>query len=155
MQRDPRSRMTISIEQAQTAADIELCYDVMRQLRPHLSLEEFVSQVQRQIRESNFRLIYLRDADNVLAVAGIRIAEWLARGRSLEIEDLVTAEEGRSKGYGSILFDQIVDLAKREDCNEVRLVSHVSRYDTHRFYLRKRMKIDAHFFSMSLNENDE
>lgn len=144
--------MNLSILFAETDIDIDRCYEVMRELRPHLSREEFMSQVQRQMRDSGFRLLYCSDSLGIQAVAGIRVAEWLARGKSLEIEDLVTTEYSRSKGYGSQLFDRIVEIAKDEDCTEVRLVSHVTRFDAHRFYLRKGMKIDAHFFSMSIAE---
>jgi hypothetical protein len=34
----------------------------------------------------------------------------------------------------------------------VRLVSHVTRFRAHQFYLKKGMILDAHFFSMSLNQ---
>jgi hypothetical protein len=32
----------------------------------------------------------------------------------------------------------------------VRLVSRVSRLDAHRFYLRKGMSLEAHYFSMNV-----
>ena len=107
-------------------------------------------QVRRQMAASGFRLVYLTDEAEVKAVGGIRVAEWLARGTSLEIEDLVATEHDRSKGYGGKLFDWIVEHAKANGCKEVRLVSHVTRYRAHRFYLNKGMIIDAHFFSMPL-----
>jgi hypothetical protein len=39
----------------------------------------------------------------------------------------VTADGERSKGYGGLLFDWIMDLAAREGCLQVRLVSNVRR----------------------------
>lgn len=75
----------------------------------------------------------------------IRIAE-----TDEEIEDLVAAASDRSKGFGGALFDWIVEYACKENCKEIRLVSHVTRYQAHRFYLNKGMIIDAHFFSMPL-----
>lgn len=144
--------MNISIVCAETDTDIDSCYDVMRELRPHLSREDFLSQVRRQMNDSSYRLLYLSDERGIQAVAGIRVAEWLARGKSCEIEDLVTTTVSRSKGYGSQLFDRISEIAENESCTEIRLVSHVTRFDAHRFYLRKGMRIDAHFFSMSLTK---
>ena len=140
----------IEIRLAATDAEIEACYPVMSELRPHIGRDDFLPQVRRQMAASGFRLVYLTEDAKVKAVGGIRIAEWLARGRSLEIEDLVATESDRSKGYGGQLFDWIADLARAEGCNEVRLVSHVTRYRAHRFYLNKGMIIDAHFFSMLL-----
>lgn len=135
---------------AETDQEIENCYDVMAELRPHISRDDFLPQVRRQMLASGFRLLFLSDNEKVKAVAGLRIAEWLARGKSLEIEDLVTTSADRSSGYGSRIFDRIVEIAKDEGCTEIRLVSHVTRFDAHRFYLRKGMRIDAHFFSMPL-----
>jgi GNAT superfamily N-acetyltransferase len=130
--------------------EIKNCYAVMSQLRPHLSLEDFVGQVKRQMTNSNFRLVYLEENAEIKAVGGIRFGEWLSGGKYLEIEDLVATETERSKGYGGELFVWIIDYAKRENCHQVKLVSHVKRFDAHRFYLNKRMIIEAHYFSLQL-----
>ncbi|CAN5581965.1 GNAT family N-acetyltransferase [soil metagenome] len=135
------------IKTVETENEIKDCYTVMSELRPHLSLENFVMQVKRQIESSGFQLVYLFDSE-IKAVAGIRIAEWLAGGKSLEIEDLVSKESERSKGYGGELFDWIVEYAKRENCDQIKLVSHVTRFGAHKFYLNKGMNIEAHYFSL-------
>lgn len=137
------------IKIAETKDEIRNCYEVMSELRPHLPEEEFTAQVLRQTENSNFRLVYLTDSE-IKAVGGIRIAEWLAGGKNLEIEDLVSKTGERSKGYGGELFDWIVRYAKQENCREIKLVSHVKRYGAHRFYLNKRMNIIAHYFSLEL-----
>ena len=135
------------IKIAETESEIENCYAVMKDLRPHLTAENFIAQVKRQIKNSNFRLAYLSDAE-VKAVAGIRIAEWLAGGKCLEIEDLAAKDGERSKGYGGELFDWILNYAKNEDCDQIKLVSHVTRYGAHKCYLNKGMNIEAHYFSL-------
>lgn len=140
--------MTI-IKIAETENEIRNCYAVMSELRPHLSLENFVAQVKRQMKHSNFRLVYLAEPE-VKAAGGIRVAEWLAGGRCLEIEDLVSKAGERSKGCGGKLFDWIVNYAKSENCNQLKLVSRVERFGAHRFYLNKRMNIEAHYFSLAL-----
>lgn len=140
----------MKIKIANTDSEIHRCYPVMAQLRPHLGPDEFLVQVKRQGEDEGFRLVYLAEAEDVLAVGGIRIGEWLAGGKYLEIEDLVTAETARSSGHGGRLFDWIVDYARAEGCDQLRLVSAVTRHDAHRFYLNKRMKILAYYFSMDL-----
>jgi GNAT superfamily N-acetyltransferase len=138
------------IKIAETDDEIRKCYAVMAQLRPHFqTADEFLIQVRRQMAESNFRLVYLEDAE-VKAVGGIRVAEWLAGGKYLEIEDLVAEENERSKGFGGELFDWIVEYARRENCNQIKLVSSVKRYGAHKFYLNKRMIIEAHYFSLEI-----
>ncbi len=138
------------IKIAETDEEVRKCFLVMAELRPHFTSEdEFYNQVKRQMTQSNFRLVYLEEND-VKAVGGIRIAEWLGGGKYLEIEDLVVLENERSKGFGGKIFDWIVDYAKRENCNQIKLVSHVKRFAAHKFYLNKGMIIEAHYFSMSL-----
>jgi GNAT superfamily N-acetyltransferase len=134
---------------ARTPEEIDACYPVMSQLRPKLRREDFVKRVGELAAATGLTLAYLEDA-GVQAVAGYRISDWLAGGRYLEIEDLVTADGARSRGYGSALFDWIVDLAAREGCLQVRLVSHLRRVDAHRFYLRKGMMQEAYYFSMNV-----
>ena len=58
------------------------------------------------------------------------------------------AKNDRSKGYGGKLFEWIVDYAKRENCEQIKLVSHVKRFAAHKFYLNKGMIIEAHYFSL-------
>jgi len=127
------------------------CYPVMAELRPHIAPDEFLPMVKRLTEIAGFQLAYVTDGE-IKAVAGFRISEWLAGGKYLEIEDLVAKSGERSKGYGGQLFDWLVEHAQASNCQQVRLVSRVSRAAAHRFYLRKGMKLEAHYFSLALNE---
>lgn len=138
------------IKIAGTDKEIEDCFAVMTELRPHIAHADFVPTVKRLMAQTNFRMVYLEDEGVVKAVGGFRIAEWLAGGKYLEIEDLATRDGERSRGCGGKLFDWLVAHAKKNGCDQLRLVSHVRRFGAHRFYLGKRMIIEAHYFSMSL-----
>ena len=140
-----KTRITI----ARKDQEISDCYAVMAELRPHITEDQFVPKVKKLAEIIGFKLAYLTDGE-IKAVAGFRISEWLARGKYLEIEDLVAKNGERSKGYGGRLFDWLVKYAREHECDQVRLVSHVQRFDAHRFYLNRRMIIEAHYFSMSL-----
>jgi GNAT superfamily N-acetyltransferase len=135
---------------AETDREIEDCYGVMAELRPGIAAHEFLPRVKKLSAKTGFQLVYLKDAEDVKAVGGFRISEWLAGGKYLEIEDLAAKDGERSKGYGGRVFDWLVEFAVREHCDHLRLVSHVKRFAAHRFYLRKGMIIEAHYFSMSL-----
>ncbi len=134
---------------AQNDQQILDCYPVMAELRPHIQPGEFLPMVKRLTKIAGFQLAYLTDSE-IKAVAGFRISEWLAGGKYLEIEDLVAKSTDRSKGYGGELFDWLVKHARENNCRQVRLVSRVSRLDAHRFYLKKGMHLEAHYFSMNL-----
>ncbi len=141
--------MNSNITIAQGEQEISDCYLVMAELRPHIRPDEFLPMVKRLTKIAGFQLAYLTDGE-IKAVAGFRISEWLAGGKYLDIEDLVAKSGERSKGYGGELFDWLVEHARDNNCLQVRLVSRVNRLDAHRFYLRKGMNLEAHYFSMSL-----
>ena len=130
--------------------EIKSCYKVMAELRPHVGPEEFLLRVRRQQENADYHLAYVADGD-VKAVAGFRISECLAWGKFLYVDDLVTVPGDRSRGYGGILFDWLVAYAKEAGCDEFHLDSGVQRFAAHRFYLSKRMSIEAHHFGLKLD----
>jgi len=134
---------------ATTDSEISRCFPAVQLLRPHLESTEFVARVRRQ-RPEGYRLVYLEDGGEIRSVAGFRIQETLAWGRILYVDDLVTADADRSRGYGGQLFDWLVDHARASGCEQLHLDSGVQRYAAHRFYLRKRMEISSHHFSLKL-----
>jgi GNAT superfamily N-acetyltransferase len=139
----------VFIGRALHAEQIANCFAVLAELRPQLDAGSFVSTIQHLMAVSQFELAYLDDG-GIKAVAGYRISEWLHAGKYLEIEDLVTASSARSKGYGGALFDWLSAEAANRGCRQLRLLSGVKRTDAHRFYLRKGMAIEAHYFSIDV-----
>jgi len=133
-----------------TRDGIVATWPVMRQLRPHLAVDEYVALVERLQEEHGFRLAQMRVDGDIVAVAGLRFGEWLPRGRYLEIEDFVTSDSCRSQGHGSAFFDWIADYGRAAGCCHLRLVSAVHREAAHRFYRRKGMHLEACYFSLDL-----
>lgn len=145
----PGRRKAVDLKLGATDADIAACFRVMNQLRPHLRAEDFVARVRRQMMDG-YRLLAASGEGRVLAVAGFRLLETLAWGRSLYVDDLVTDSEERSKGYGQTLMHWLIQHAIAQGCEELHLDSGVQRFDAHRFYLALRMKISSHHFSIDL-----
>lgn len=135
---------------ASTPEDILKCFNVMKQLRPHLSREQFVESVLRMAKNHGYLLVYLEQEGDAVCVAGLRMAEWLHTGKYLEIEDFVTREGYRSHGIGGNLFTEIIQFARESNCNQVRLVSGVKREKAHQFYLANGMVYEAKYFSIHL-----
>jgi GNAT superfamily N-acetyltransferase len=143
----------MNVRIAETDEEIAACYPIMSELRPHLSPDTFVPLVRRLGKATGFGLAYLSEAEQIRAAAGYRISEWLAGGKYLEIEDLVSKVSDRSKGYGGALLDWLISLAAQHGCRQVRLVSNVRRANAHRFYLRKGMSKEAYYFSIDVNKD--
>jgi|SRR5882724_8771743 len=134
---------------AESDADILDSWPVMAQLRPHLEEKDFVSIVRKQFGEG-YRLAFIRPKRRVEAVAGFRLLQSLAWGKFCYVDDLVTDEQARSQGLGAELMNWLCEYARSEGCNRLELDSGVQRHAAHRFYLRHRMMISCHHFSLEL-----
>jgi GNAT superfamily N-acetyltransferase len=126
------------------------CFIVMQELRSNLELNTFITQVRRQQQQYNYQLTYLQIDDSIQAVAGFRISESLAWGKFLYVDDLVTRSIARSQGYGTELFNWLVNYATDRDCQQLTLDSGVQRFAAHRFYLQHQMAITSHHFTLNL-----
>ncbi len=134
---------------AESDAEIDRCYAVMAELRPHVPHSTFGSQVRRQM-QAGFRLAWAEDQGNVVAVAGFRVSDSLFHGKFMYVDDLVTTESSRSQGHGKRLFNWLVNHAREHGCKHLELDSGVQRFEAHRFYLREGMQIRSHHFSLEL-----
>jgi GNAT superfamily N-acetyltransferase len=141
----------MKIALAETDAQIAACFDVMQQLRPHLVRDEFVPLIRSMMASDGYKLAFLDDG-GVRAVAGFRIMHMLHAGKELYVDDLVSDEKARSKGYGRKLLRWLIARAKREKCLLFELDSGTHRVDAHRFYLRERMIIQAFHFRIDLRK---
>ncbi|GAB4148591.1 MAG: GNAT family N-acetyltransferase [Cyanobacteria bacterium J069] len=130
--------------------DLLQCFPVLLELRSHLLESEFVTQVRRQAQQG-YQVAYLSDNHAVQSVAGFRLMESLSAGKFVYVDDLITTHTARSQGYGEALFSWLVDYARDHGCQSVALDSGVQRFEAHRFYLRQRMAIVAHHFSLPLS----
>lgn len=137
------------IQIAQSSDDIARCFEVMHELRPHLTLESFLAQAKRQ-HAQDWHLAFLECEGIIRSVTGYRLMENLAWGHILYVDDLVTKSDDHGGGFGSALFDWLVEQAKQHGCDQLHLDSGVQRFGAHRFYLHKRMDITCHHFAMKL-----
>ena len=135
---------------AESEEDIARCFAVMAHLRPHVVEADFVPRVRAQ-QAQGFRLAYVEDAGVVVAVAGFRVMEMLASGRTMYVDDLVTDETRRSRGYGKTMLDWLQERARAEGCDTFSLDSGTHRHEAHAFYFRERMRVTSFHFAKKLN----
>ena len=142
----------MDIELATTAQQRKACIPVMRELRTHLDEQTLAVQIERQYNKG-YLLAYVRDGESVVAVAGFRKSENLAWGKFLYVDDLVTSEASRSKGYGQKLLSWMETYAAKEGCSQIHLDSGMQRESAHRFYQREGMIRAGYHFSKTLLPN--
>lgn len=111
---------TFQLSHIDTPQDGLACFDVMRELRPHLSsASAFAEQVRRQA-EQGYRLLAVWDGAQVAALAGYRLQENLLYGRFLYVDDLIAAANVRRCGLGGMLIDALRAEARRQACGVMR-----------------------------------
>ena len=134
---------------ANTDNEIISCFETMTELRPHLIKSDFHSTV-KEMENNGYKLLYLEEDSTVVAVAGFRIDVSLHMGKHLYIDDLITTEKARSKGYGETLMNWLRDLAKNEGCSYLHLDSGTHRGRAHKFYFEHGFTITSYHFSEQL-----
>ena len=125
------------------------------ELRPALGrAEALVRQVDERQRPGGYRLAgaFVPGDEDAAAVAGFRINEFLAWGRHLYVDDLVTAAAHRGQGLADRLFAWLEAEALRAGCTQLHLDSGVGedRQDAHRFYFRHGLRIASFHFAREL-----
>jgi len=139
----------MEIKIAKTDAEILKCFPVIFQLRPHLKKENFLSQIREQEKAGYF-LVFLKNDEKIISVAGCRILKNLAWGKFFFVDDLITDEKYRSQKFGQKLFDFLIELVREKNCRQFHLDSGVQRFSAHRFYLKNKMETSCHHFSLNL-----
>lgn len=136
---------------ATTDDDIASCYQAMSLLRSALQAESFVAQI-KTLQDEGYVLLSVSEGHKVVAAAGYRIFTMLYAGKLLYLDDLVTLESHRGKGYASALLHHIYDIALQQNCASVQLDSGHTRTDAHKLYFKENFLINAFHFSRQLRK---
>ena len=143
-------RLEIRQLAADDAEGLLAAWPVVAQLRPQLDAGSFVERALRQMQEG-YRVTVLRDDGVPRAYAGWRVMEFLAHGRHVYVDDLVTDESVRSRGYGKAMLDWLKAEAQRLGCSRLQLDSGTWRKDAHAFYLREGLRIESFHFGIAID----
>jgi len=136
---------------AETDEEIENCFEVMSQLRPHIDQADFLSMV-RLMESEGYRIAFLQEEGKVVAVAGYRILNNLHMGKHLYINDLVTSDDERSRGHGKRLIKWLRTQARSAGCGFIDLDSGTHRVRAHKFYYEQDFAIASFHFSEELGD---
>jgi GNAT superfamily N-acetyltransferase len=136
-------------QKASTDEEIQSCFSVMAELRPHLDRVEFVPLV-RAMEDEGFQLAFIKHDGEVVAAAGYRINTNLFMGKHLYVDDLVTSSAFRSQGFGEAMIIWLRDLAKSSGCRWFHLDSGTQRAGAHKFYFKQGFTIASYHFSEKL-----
>ncbi|MBO9681543.1 MAG: GNAT family N-acetyltransferase [Flavisolibacter sp.] len=139
----------MEIKQATEKEDFLKCWEVVRELRPHLDQEQYLTLILYMIDEG-YKMIYIEENGKGVAFCGYRLTTMLHRGRSIYIDDLCTLPEARGQGHAKALLDYVLEEARAEELQSIHLDSGHHRHDAHRLYLNFGFKITSHHFVIEM-----
>ena len=137
------------VQVANTEEKINMCWEVMHELRPHLAKDEFVDLI-KKLQSDKFTLIFIEENGIAISAAGFVEGVKLHRGKFIYIDDLSTMPANRGNGLGTTLLNWIFDYARKNNFEQVHLDSGVQRFDAHRLYLKYGFDITSHHFAVKL-----
>ncbi|MEA9393541.1 GNAT family N-acetyltransferase [Acerihabitans sp. TG2] len=141
---------TFQLRHIDSGRDFHACFNVMRELRPHLAdIDAFTAQARRQTTQG-YRLLAAWQDEQVKGLAGYRIQENLLYGRFLYVDDLVAASDARRHGVGGQLVDALREEAQRQRCVHVVLDTALGNALGQRFYFRQGLLARGMHFCQSL-----
>ena len=112
----------MEVRELRTNREIVEAFPLMAQLRDRIRMENFLSEVRRQMVEG-YRLYGGFDGGRLVSLAGVRRSHTLSRGEHLFVDDLVTLEEARGEGYGRQMIRWLADRARAEGLPRIYLDS--------------------------------
>ena len=102
--------------------EIADAFPLMSALRDRIRAETFVAEIRRQQQEG-YELIGGFDTGQLVTLAGIRRSHTLSRGEHLFVDDLVTDESSRGRGYGRETMAWLASMARTEHIPRIYLDS--------------------------------
>ena len=112
--------MTLTFTPVVSEEGLEAVYPLMRQLRDRITPETFAAEIRVQ-QAQGYEIVAGFVGGAPVVLAGIRRAHTLARGAHLFVDDLVTAESVRGRGYGRAMLKHVAALARAEGLPRVYL----------------------------------
>ncbi len=112
----------MEIRELRTDAEIATAFSLTAELRDRIREDTFLREVRRQQIEG-YRLYGGFDGDRLVCLAGVRRSHTLARGEHLFVDDLVTLEKERGKGWGAQMIAWLAERARAEGLPRIYLDS--------------------------------
>lgn len=115
-------------------SELEQVYPLMKELRPHITLQNFLDIYHQSHKTTGYEIAALKQDNQILAIMGYRILFDYVHGKHCYIDDLVSSEKQRSKGYGAKLLKFAEQFAQDNGCTGLRLCTGTENERGKKFY---------------------
>ncbi len=131
------------IREVSSSAELLVVFDLMKELRPHLTIESYVSLYHLARKADGYTLLGCFDGEVCVGLMGMRVLHDYVHASHLYIDDLVVSSSQRSKGIGARLLAHAEEYAKAKGLSGLRLCTGIENKDGMRFYDREGWKSRA------------
>lgn len=140
----------IKFVKIQNREELEKCFPVMKELRPHLSEQEYLEIYRHAHAMDGYEILALEYEGDIAALMGYRIVYDFVRGKHIYIDDLVSTEKLRSKGLGAYLLKHAETIAHDLGCKSLRLCTGVENDRGKKFYEQNKWMLRAYAFTKKI-----
>lgn len=130
--------------------DLERCYPVMKELRPHLTPQDFFSIYDQSHSADGYEIVAIEIQGEIKAVMGLRFLTDFVRGKHVYIDDLISSHSVRSMGLGAELLKFAESIAKENNCASLRLCTGIENERGMQFYEKNDWKKRAYAYTKKL-----
>ena len=137
----------MKIIMAGNAEDLRNSFQLLWELRPHLTWENFMLVYEEAHTKDQFELVGFYEDNILVGLIGFRFLTDFVRGRHLYIDDLVTRESKRSSGLGKVMLDYAIEFARTHNCpGGLRLCAGLDNHRGIKFYEKNGWNARAYAF---------
>ncbi len=145
-----KPQIQTEIRSLDSQLDLQAAFILLKELRPHIDETVFFDIYAKAHKADHYSLVGLYLSEKLIAVMGYRYLYDYVHGKHVYVDDLVTATEERSKGYGAQLLKFAENLALRNGCKQLRLCTGIENESGKKFYEKNGWKFRAIVYKKKL-----
>ena len=126
------------------------CYNLIMQLNPKLSREEYANLISEMIPNNYKQLIAIQN-DFIVGVCGFWINTKIYSGKYIELDNVVVNDKYRNQNFGEQMCLKVLEIAEKEACKVAMLDAYLENEAAHRFYERLVYRKKGFHFVKKLN----
>lgn len=140
----------MKVRKITTHADLEAVYPVIRELRTHLTFQDYISLIAEAKVRDEYELVAVFNGEQCIAAMGFRVLYDFVHGKHLYIDDLVVTESCRSQGVGVELLKYAERVGLEKKCKGLRLWTGSENVGGKKFYEREGWHLRAVVYKRTL-----
>lgn len=123
----------MEIRELTTKTEMLAQLNVLNEMYPSLSFEEYSNELDEMLPHRYGQVAVFENGE-CLGLTGYWLGSKLWCGKYMELDNVVVCAKHRSKGIGKLLFDFMLEKAKKEKVTMLSLDSYTSNFKAHKFF---------------------